>query len=125
MMYVSIATRSFGREPPASAGSALVGGSRLNESDGRTGHFRPWGLGILLLLGGYLLFAHGCHGDEDNELLVRRKPRLSAAPALAAVVAIAGRPASGPARSILSKDHSIAPRRAEGEDRPCFHSFPR
>jgi hypothetical protein len=21
-----------------------------------------------LLLGGYLLFAHGCHGDEDNEL---------------------------------------------------------
>jgi hypothetical protein len=22
----------------------------------------------LLLLGGYLLFAHGCHGDEDNEL---------------------------------------------------------
>ena len=22
----------------------------------------------LLLLAGYLLFAHGCHGDEDNEL---------------------------------------------------------
>jgi hypothetical protein len=21
-----------------------------------------------LLLAGYLLFAHGCHGDEDNEL---------------------------------------------------------
>jgi hypothetical protein len=21
------------------------------------------------LLGGYLLFCHGCHGDEDNELL--------------------------------------------------------
>jgi hypothetical protein len=23
---------------------------------------------IALLLGGYLLVAHGCHGDEDNEL---------------------------------------------------------
>jgi hypothetical protein len=24
---------------------------------------------VLALLGGYLLFCHGCHGDEDNELL--------------------------------------------------------
>ena len=24
---------------------------------------------VLLLLMGYILFAHGCHGDEDNELL--------------------------------------------------------
>src|SRR5712692_2423416 len=24
---------------------------------------------ILGLLGGYFLFCHGCHGDEDNELL--------------------------------------------------------
>jgi hypothetical protein len=24
--------------------------------------------GAALLLAGYLLFAHGCHGDEDNEL---------------------------------------------------------
>ncbi|HZT81974.1 MAG TPA: hypothetical protein VFA26_17240 [Gemmataceae bacterium] len=23
---------------------------------------------FLLLLAGYLLFCHGCHGDEDNEL---------------------------------------------------------
>jgi hypothetical protein len=23
---------------------------------------------VLLLLGGLILFAHGCHGDEDNEL---------------------------------------------------------
>jgi hypothetical protein len=23
---------------------------------------------VLLLLGGYLLFSHGCHGDEDTEL---------------------------------------------------------
>jgi hypothetical protein len=25
----------------------------------------------MLLLLGYLLFAHGCHGDEDNELFMR------------------------------------------------------
>jgi hypothetical protein len=24
----------------------------------------------LALLAGYLLFCHGCHGDEDNELFV-------------------------------------------------------
>ena len=24
-----------------------------------------------LLLAGFLLFAHGCHGDEDNELFAR------------------------------------------------------
>jgi hypothetical protein len=23
---------------------------------------------VILLLGGYLLFSHGCHGDEDTEL---------------------------------------------------------
>lgn len=28
----------------------------------------PWLFPVYLLLGGYLLFAHGCHGDEDNEL---------------------------------------------------------
>ena len=26
---------------------------------------------VLALLAGYLLFCHGCHGDEDNELFVR------------------------------------------------------
>jgi hypothetical protein len=26
----------------------------------------------MALLAGYLLFCHGCHGDEDNELFVRR-----------------------------------------------------
>ncbi|HKI35141.1 MAG TPA: hypothetical protein VKA46_25010 [Gemmataceae bacterium] len=30
---------------------------------------RRWWLG-LALLAGYLLFCHGCHGDEDNELFV-------------------------------------------------------
>jgi hypothetical protein len=28
---------------------------------------------VFLLLGGYLLFAHGCHGDEDNELFANLK----------------------------------------------------
>lgn len=27
-----------------------------------------WLFLVYLLLTGYLLFAHGCHGDEDNEL---------------------------------------------------------
>jgi hypothetical protein len=35
----------------------------------------------LLLLGGYLLFAHGCHGDEDNELFARAVGALAATPA--------------------------------------------
>jgi hypothetical protein len=26
---------------------------------------------VLALLAGYLLFCHGCHGDEDNELFAR------------------------------------------------------
>jgi hypothetical protein len=29
---------------------------------------RGWLIWPFLLLLGYLLFAHGCHGDEDNEL---------------------------------------------------------
>ena len=32
---------------------------------------RRWALVGLMVLGGYLLFAHGCHGDEDNELFAR------------------------------------------------------
>jgi hypothetical protein len=30
-----------------------------------------WRYAAALLLGGYLLFAHGCHGDEDTELFAR------------------------------------------------------
>jgi hypothetical protein len=40
----------------------------------------PW-LGrwlVVLVVGGYLLFAHGCHGDEDNELWSHLRGRLSA-----------------------------------------------
>jgi hypothetical protein len=29
---------------------------------------------VLLLLAGYALFCHGCHGDEDNELFVQAGP---------------------------------------------------
>jgi len=34
----------------------------------------PWAprLMIALLVAGYLLFAHGCHADEDTELLLRQ-----------------------------------------------------
>jgi hypothetical protein len=35
----------------------------------RPSPWRRWlGRAGLLLLAGYLLFSHGCHGDEDNEL---------------------------------------------------------
>jgi hypothetical protein len=48
---------------------------------------RQGGSGLLLaavaLLGGYVLFCHGCHGDEDNELLAAASPVSVAAPASA------------------------------------------
>lgn len=52
-----------GPEPTAAAPSAWIGRR----------YFWP-----LLLLAGYLLFAHGCHGDEDNELFARFSRQLSA-----------------------------------------------
>jgi len=42
----------------------------------RTGH-GGWLFWLLLL--GYLLFAHGCHGDEDNELFIRLKQHIAGA----------------------------------------------
>ncbi len=39
-----------------------------------------WGLvrlGLALAAAGYLVFCHGCHGDEDNELWVRLTGRES------------------------------------------------
>lgn len=33
---------------------------------------RLWRYGPALLLAGYLLLAHGCHGDEDTELFTGR-----------------------------------------------------
>jgi hypothetical protein len=32
----------------------------------------------LVLLAGYLLFCHGCHGDEDNELLANASAMVAA-----------------------------------------------
>jgi hypothetical protein len=42
-------------------------------SDDKAGAARSgrWCVAILLLLAGLLVFAHGCHGDEDNELLAQ------------------------------------------------------
>jgi hypothetical protein len=31
----------------------------------------------LALLAGYLLFCHGCHGDEDNELFLQMAHRVA------------------------------------------------
>jgi hypothetical protein len=46
--------------------------SPVKAGDKRAGPARPWGFGaVFLLLAGYLLFAHGCHGDEDNEPFAR------------------------------------------------------
>jgi hypothetical protein len=30
-----------------------------------------WKAALFVLVAGFLLFAHGCHGDEDNELFAR------------------------------------------------------
>jgi hypothetical protein len=38
----------------------------------------PWLCLVLLLLTGFLIFAHGCHGDEDNELFTGRRFSLAA-----------------------------------------------
>lgn len=40
---------------------------RQNHRAGMVWHLAK--VAVLLLLAGYLLFAHGCHGDEDSELL--------------------------------------------------------
>jgi hypothetical protein len=37
-----------------------------------------WRWAAFLLLAGYLLFAHGCHGDEDNELFTWATRMISA-----------------------------------------------
>jgi hypothetical protein len=36
--------------------------------EGQGGGKGRWQWIVFLLLAGFLLFAHGCHGDEDNEL---------------------------------------------------------
>lgn len=62
----------------------------LRDPERRTGRFRSWGGWLaFLLLAGQIIFCHGCHGDEDNELCVRPHtrsfrgdPQGSASPAL-------------------------------------------
>jgi hypothetical protein len=48
--------------------SRAWGDESAAESQTRSG---PWLGVILLLLAGLLVFAHGCHGDEDNELFAQ------------------------------------------------------
>jgi hypothetical protein len=43
--------------------------------DARTARRRVWV--ALALVAGYLLFCHGCHGDEDNELFASIRARIS------------------------------------------------
>lgn len=53
--------------------SRFVSTTPDNCHDGEGAKRKPTGvrwpfLGALLLLAGYLLFCHGCHGDEDEDL---------------------------------------------------------
>jgi len=44
---------------------------------------RPWFVAGLLLLGGLLILAHGCHGNDDNELFGRAAHEVSGQGAIA------------------------------------------
>jgi hypothetical protein len=54
------------REKPAKMRRRQPGGVPAGQTELWASVFR---LAIPLLIAGFLLFAHGCHGDEDNELL--------------------------------------------------------
>jgi len=56
------------REPPARSAS---------EGQSKPSLARRAGGAVLIILAGYLLFAHGCHGDEDNELFTSFRQALS------------------------------------------------
>lgn len=47
---------------------AVAFGPPLNKSTGRRSVWRLLHTIVFVTLAGYLLFAHGCHGDEDTEL---------------------------------------------------------
>jgi hypothetical protein len=53
-------------ESRAAPGAAWADEKTPPEPD-RFGSWRSWF--AVLVIAGYLLFVHGCHGDEDNELL--------------------------------------------------------
>ncbi len=66
-------------QPPETAhGSGFARGSGSHPTDAepriltcRTGMFTVVRWALFLLLAGYLLFAHGCHADQDTELFTR------------------------------------------------------
>ena len=51
------------------AGRPLVRGNQGLPHPARPRRGRRWFLWPALLIAGYLLFAHGCHVNEDTELL--------------------------------------------------------
>ena len=53
------------------------GPRRPDKPEGRRRSWLAWT--ALALLAGCLLFCHGCHGDEDNELFVGRRPPVTMA----------------------------------------------
>jgi hypothetical protein len=59
--WLPLPTRLAPRSRPAPPG---------REPAPRARGFGRWGGIALLLLAGGLVFCHGCHGDEDNELSV-------------------------------------------------------
>jgi hypothetical protein len=47
--------------------------AEIDAPDVSSHRLRPWAVLATLALGVYLLFAHGCHGDEDNELFAHSR----------------------------------------------------
>jgi len=54
---------------PSSSASLQAVPPIVSPSPGNIARFA--GRLIVLMLAGFLLLAHGCHGDEDNELFAR------------------------------------------------------
>lgn len=53
--------------------------TRSRRTDRGPAHGGGWRWGVFLMLSAFLLFAHGCHGDEDNELFALARQLVSAA----------------------------------------------
>ena len=79
---MSLHGQSLRQTPPLRAPTGAIHSERQSGPRDKVpaapGRRRLWV--ALALLAGYLLFCHGCHGDEDNELfapLVRSRPAAS------------------------------------------------
>jgi hypothetical protein len=87
------------------------------------GRRRAWV--ALVLLAGYLLFCHGCHGDEDNELFARllHQPgaRVTGFPVARAPGWWVHFPTSAAATSLSS---SLSSSSASGTPTPAFWTTP-